>query len=74
MAGEQYSLAALLYLLITSDHYLDFRLERDEMVRQVVTEPPLPFAKRGIAPWPDVEAILGRALAERSCAALRLDA
>ena len=62
LAGEQYSLAALLYLLITSDHYLDFRLERDEMVRQVVTEPPLPFAKRGIAPWPDVEAILGRAL------------
>ena len=26
------------------------------------TEPPLPFAKRGIAPWPDVEAILVRAL------------
>ena len=47
LAGEQYSIAALLYLLITNEHYLDFRLERDEMVRQVETEPPLPFAKRG---------------------------
>jgi eukaryotic-like serine/threonine-protein kinase len=61
-AGEQYALAALLYYLFAGDHYLDFRYERDEMVRQVEQEPPLPFAKRGLPPWPGVEQILERAL------------
>src|SRR5205085_1407349 len=60
--GEQYAVAALLYLLIAGDHYLDFSYERDEMRRQIETEPPLPFAKRGIPPWPEVERILFRAL------------
>jgi serine/threonine-protein kinase len=61
-AGEQYALAALLYFLITGDHYLDFRFDREEMDRQMVSDPPLPFARRGIAPWPEVESILFRAL------------
>ncbi|MEO8033235.1 MAG: lanthionine synthetase LanC family protein [Acidobacteriota bacterium] len=63
-AGEQYSLAALLYFLIAGNHYLDFRYERDEMVRQVRTEEPLPFVRHGLAPWPEVEALLGRALSK----------
>jgi len=61
-AGEQYAVAALLYFLIAGEHYLDFRYEREEMVRQVRFDPPLPFAKRNVPPWPDVEAILFRAL------------
>jgi len=61
-AGEQYAVAALLYLLIAGEHYLDFRYEREEMARQVEHDPPLPFAKRGIPPWPDVEQVLFRAL------------
>ncbi|HWS70958.1 MAG TPA: lanthionine synthetase LanC family protein [Thermoanaerobaculia bacterium] len=61
-AGEQYALAALLYLLIAGNHYLDFRYEREEMARQAESDPPLPFAQRGIPPWPDVERILFRAL------------
>lgn len=61
-AGEQYAVAALLYFLIAGDHYLDFRYDRDEMVRQVTSDPPLPFAKRNVPPWPEVEAILVRAL------------
>ena len=36
--GEQYALAALLYLLIAGNHYLDFRYEREEMARQAVAE------------------------------------
>lgn len=60
--GEQYSVAALLYLLLAGVPYLDFRLEREEMLRQIDNDPPLPFATRGIPPWPDVEAILFRAL------------
>lgn len=61
-AGEQYSIAAMLFLLLAGNHYLDFRLERAEMIRQVLEDPPLPFAKRGVPPWPEVEAILVRAL------------
>jgi serine/threonine protein kinase len=63
-AGEQYSLAALLYFLLTGNHYLDFRYEREEMIRQVLTEEPTPFVKHGLAPWPEVETILSRALAK----------
>lgn len=61
-AGEQYGLAALLYALFTGEHYLDFRYEREEMDSQIENDPPLPFASRGVAPWPEVEQILGRAL------------
>lgn len=63
-AGEQYAVAALLYALIAGQHYIDFRYEREEMIRQTIHEPPLPFTARGIPPWPEVEAILVRALAK----------
>jgi predicted Ser/Thr protein kinase len=61
-AGEQYALAALLYLLVSGSHYLEFRYDREEMARQAELDPPLPFAKRGIPPWPEVEQILFRGL------------
>jgi serine/threonine-protein kinase len=63
-AGEQYAIGALLYLMIAGVQYVDFRLERDEMMRQIETDPPLPFEGRGIAPWPELERILVRALAK----------
>lgn len=62
--GEQYGVAALLYYLLTGAHYRDFSLEKDKMLRQIAEEPPLPFAERGVAPWPEVEAILARALSK----------
>src|ERR1051325_3406986 len=61
-AGEQDAVRALLYQLISGTHYVDFRLEREEMVRQAEQEPPVPFASRGIPPWPEVERILFRGL------------
>jgi serine/threonine-protein kinase len=61
-AGEQYSVAALLYFLIAGEQYLDFRYDREVMAEQVMADAPLPFAQRGIPPWPDVEEILFRAL------------
>ncbi|HYH09373.1 MAG TPA: lanthionine synthetase LanC family protein [Thermoanaerobaculia bacterium] len=61
-AGEQYALAALLYLLVSGSHYLDFKFDRDEMARQAEHDEPLPFAARGVPPWPEVEEILLRAL------------
>jgi serine/threonine-protein kinase len=61
-SGEQYALAALLYLLIAGQHYVDFRYDHDELLRQIECDAPLPFAARGIAPWPEMEEILRRAL------------
>ena len=43
-SSEQYSLAAMLYFLITGVEYLDFSAEKTEMRRQIVSESPLPFA------------------------------
>jgi serine/threonine-protein kinase len=61
--GEQHALAALLYLLLTGNHYLEFSAEKDEMFRQIAEESPLPFSRRG-EPWPEVEGILFRALSK----------
>jgi hypothetical protein len=63
-AGEQYALAALLYQLLAGHPTHDFKLARDEMLRQIAEEPPLPFAARDAAPWPAVEEVLARALAK----------
>jgi eukaryotic-like serine/threonine-protein kinase len=60
--GEQYALGALLYFLLTGDHYLDFSLTKDEMMRQICEDSPVPFEKRGLASWPQVENILVKAL------------
>jgi serine/threonine-protein kinase len=62
VAGEQYALAVLLYLLICGKHYLAFSGERDEMLRQVVEGRPITFAERDIPAWPELEAVLLRAL------------
>lgn len=62
--GEQYAVAALLYFLAAGAHYRDFLLEREAMLRQITEEPPLPFAERGVEPWPEVEEVLARALAK----------
>jgi hypothetical protein len=63
-AGEQYAVAALLYLLAAGAHYLDFSLEREAMLGQIAAGAPRPFAERGGEPWPELEAVLGKALAK----------
>jgi eukaryotic-like serine/threonine-protein kinase len=63
-AGEQYSLAAMLYLLVTGEYYLDFALGRDAMLRQIAEEPVVPFDRRKVAPWPAAEYVLTRALSK----------
>jgi hypothetical protein len=62
--GEQYSLAALLYYVITGLHYAELSPEHDLLLAQVVDRPPLPFTARGLEPWPAVEAVLATALAK----------
>jgi len=63
-AGEQYAVAVLLYLLAAGRHYLDFSLERETMLRQIAELSPRTFAERGAGAWPELEAVLGRALAK----------
>jgi eukaryotic-like serine/threonine-protein kinase len=62
MLGEQYAVAALLYLLVTGAHYLDFSLEQGELLRQIAQDPPLPFSARRVEPWPELEALLATCL------------
>lgn len=66
MLGEQYSLAALLYFLFTGAHYLDFSLEKQVVLQQIAQESPLPFPRRGVLPWPDVEKLLAQALSKHA--------
>jgi serine/threonine-protein kinase len=61
-AGEQYALAAMLYLLLTASHTQDFKLERIEMLRQIATGSMVPFIERGIEPWPALEQVLSKSL------------
>jgi serine/threonine protein kinase len=64
-AAEQYSVAALLFQLWTGLYYLDFRLERDEMLRQIEQDEPVSFEARGAPQWAALERILRRALDKR---------
>ena len=62
--GEQYQVAALLYLLLTGAHYLDFSFNRDQAYGQIEQEEPLPFVTRNQPAWPEVEFVLFRALSK----------
>jgi hypothetical protein len=62
--SEQYSLAALLFLLATGRSYTALRLRREDLPHDIVSLPPLPFAEHGVASWPELEAVLRRALAK----------
>ncbi|MET0557333.1 MAG: lanthionine synthetase LanC family protein [Solirubrobacterales bacterium] len=64
VAGEQYAVAALVYLLLSGGHTQDFSLEPEEMLRQLRDRPPLPFAERGCRGFDAAEAVLARALAK----------
>jgi serine/threonine-protein kinase len=61
-AGEQYAVAALLFLLLTGHHYLEFSLDERTMLGQIANEPPQSFADCGLPPWPELERILVKAL------------
>lgn len=63
--GEQYSLASLLYQIWTGVYYVDWSLERDELLRQIVEDDPVPFETRGLPGWPALEEALLRALQKR---------
>jgi serine/threonine protein kinase len=63
-AGEQYAVASMIFQLITGAYTRDFSLGRTEMLREIADLPPLPFVNRGMDAWPDMEAVLHRALSK----------
>jgi serine/threonine-protein kinase len=63
-AGEQYSVAALLYLVLTGAHTHTFSLETSQMLRQLRDAPPLPFSAHAGPGLPATERTLRRALAK----------
>jgi eukaryotic-like serine/threonine-protein kinase len=65
VAGEQYSIASLLYQLWTGAYYVDWSLEREALLRQIIEVDPAPFASRNVPAWPELEAVLGKALQKR---------
>lgn len=63
-AGDQYSIAALVYQLVSGRHYLDFSLEKESLLRQIVEEPPVPLAVRGLPGTAALDRVLLRALSK----------
>ncbi|HEX7023435.1 MAG TPA: lanthionine synthetase LanC family protein [Gemmatimonadales bacterium] len=64
-ASEQAALGALLYELFCGRPYVDFELDRREMLGQIRDAPQMPFVSRQVPPWPELEAVLARMLAKR---------
>lgn len=60
--SEQYALATVLYFLITGKHYLNFSLEKKEMLRQIEKENMVSLEQNGLDSWPEMDAVLSRAL------------
>ena len=71
-AAEQYSIAALLYLLVTGRMYAPLRLDKPNLARDIIDAPPVVFSDHGVAAWPELESVLGRALEQGSRPPFRL--
>jgi eukaryotic-like serine/threonine-protein kinase len=63
-AGEQYAIAALLYMLLSGRNYLDFSYGRQEMLRQIAEQPAIPLAARGLQGTAGLDDVLLRALSK----------
>jgi len=68
VASEQYAVGTLLYHIVAGAPYLELAVRREAALRQILTDPPLTFEARGIAPWPNFERILRRMLEKEPAA------
>ena len=60
--GEVFSVAALLYLLLTGDYYKAFPLDEHQLYTEVARGGMRPFEAANAPSWPEVEHVLQRAL------------
>jgi serine/threonine protein kinase len=60
--GEQYSVGAIVYQLLTGTTHLDFSLQYEEMLRQIAQSDPRDWSSLGVEPWPEMEQVVARAL------------
>jgi len=65
-AGEQYSVAVLIYESLTGSQYLRFSLESEQVFRQIAEDWPIPFAELGISVAAKFEDLLSRALSKEA--------
>jgi len=63
-AGEQYALAVLLYQLLTGHYPFDFTLSVADLLPHIISAPVVPFSRRGVEPWPEVESPLAVAMSK----------
>lgn len=64
IASEIYGIGAVLYMMLTGRAYTDFSLEQDVQMKEVLSNPMIPFSQRGLVAWPDYENLL-RAMLEK---------
>lgn len=67
-ASDQFTVAAIAYSILTGTTYMDFALDEPRALAQIARPRPRPFQSVGARPWPEVEAVLGRALAREAVA------
>jgi len=61
-AGEQYSVAAMAFEMVTGSPHLDFSPKYDETIRQIAESDPRSWSDLGVEPWPEMEQTLRTAL------------
>jgi len=62
--GEQYSLAVLLYRIVTGHWYLPFSFNKDDAYKQILEARTSDFSAVGCKAWPALEQILQKALSK----------
>ena len=65
-AGEQYSVAAMVYALLTGAERQRFTVEQDALVRELAAPEVRPFAEHDVVGLSAVEEVVGRALSRDS--------
>lgn len=64
-AGEQYSVASVVYELLAGQGHFYQSPEKERLLRQIVEDDPLPLGKIGLSGFKPVEIVLRKALAKR---------